>query len=448
MLNLRFALRCVILASISLSPTVRPVFGQLRFETEPINYDTAPVHDRVAKLQSLLDEKRVTLRYEAKHGYLPAVLEQLQIPTSSQMLVFSKTSFQLRQISPQTPRAVYFNDNVYVGWVQDGEVVEVASVDPQQGTIFYTLSQQQSRTPRFIRDRGQCLTCHASSRTDGVPGLLVRSVFPDRRGHPMLGTRTYATDYRSPLSHRWGGWYVSGTHGTQRHMGNVLSTDRRRPEQMDVEAGANITDLSKLVNVRPYLSPHSDLVALMVLEHQSRVQDLIIRANFEARIAVAYDQMMNKAFKRPASYRTESTDRRLKSVSEQLLDGLLFVDEYQLQAPVRGTSGFAKDFSSQGPHDSKGRSLRTLDLTRRLMKYPCSYLIYSESFDGLPTAVKDHIYRRLLEILTGKDHSKKYSHLTTADRTAILEILRETKQDLPGDWKTASVTSPRINPTR
>lgn len=442
MFSNRFTLGCVVLVSIGLSPVARPAFGQLQFENEPINYDTAAVHDRVAKLQRRLDEGQVTLRYDAEHGYLPAVLKQLRIPVSSQMLVFSKTSFQLRRISPQHPRAVYFSDDVYIGWVQEGEVVEVASVDPQQGAIFYTLSQQKSQTPRFVRDRGQCLTCHASSRTAGVPGLLVRSVFPDRRGHPMLGTRTYATDYRSPLSKRWGGWYVSGTHGAQRHMGNVLSTNRRRPEKIDVEAGANITDLSKRVDVSPYLSPHSDIVALMVLEHQSRVQDLITRANFEARIAVAYDQMMNEAFKRPASHRTESTGRRLKSVSEQLLDGLLFVDEYKLQAPIRGTSGFAREFSARGPRDSKGRSLRTLDLTRRLMKYPCSYLIYSAAFDGLPAAIKDRLYSRLLEVLTGEDHSKKFSHLTIADRTAILEILRETKQDLPDDWNALSSTSP------
>jgi len=448
MFSNRFTLGCVVLASAVLSQAAHRAVGQLRFETEPINYDTAAVHDRVAKLQSLLDEGRVTLRYDAKHGYLPAVLKHLGVPVSSQMLVFSKTSFQLRQISPQTPRAVYFSDDVYVGWVQDGDVVEIASVDPQQGTIFYGLSQQKSRTPRFVRDRGQCLTCHASSRTSGIPGLLVRSVFPDRRGHPMLGSRTYATDYRSPLSHRWGGWYVSGTHGTQRHMGNVLSTSRRRPEKIDVESGANITRLSKRVNVTPYLTPHSDIVALMVLEHQSRVQNLIIRANFETRIAVAYDQMMNNAFKRPASHRTETTGRRLKSVSEQLLEGLLFVDEYQLQAPIRGTSGFAKEFSARGPRDSKGRSLRTLDLTRRMMKYPCSYLIYSESFDGLPAAVKQIVYSRLLEVLTGEDHSKKFAHLTTADRTAILEILRETKPDLPDDWNAPPSTSSQIDPAR
>ena len=448
MFSQRFAIRGTVLVAIGLSAVARPAFGQLQFESEPINYETAPVHDRVARLQRQLDEGRVALRYDADHGYLPAVLEKLGVPVTSQMLVFSKTSFQLRRISPERPRAVYFSDDVYIGWVQEGEVVEVASVDPEQGTIFYSLSQQKSPHPRFVRDRGQCLTCHASSRTLGVPGLLIRSVFPDRRGHPMLGTRTYSTDYRSPLSQRWGGWYVSGTHGKQRHMGNVISTNRRRPEQIDVEAGANITRLSKLVNVSPYLSPHSDIVALMVLEDQSRVQDLIIRAGFEARIAVAYDEMMNKAFKRPASHRTDSTDRRIKSVSERLLEGLLFVDEYKLQAPIRGTSGFAKEFSARGLRDSQGRSLRMFDLSRRLMKYPCSYLIYSASFDNLPAVIKDRVYSRLLEVLTGKDRSKKFSHLTTADRSAILEILRETKHDLPADWNVTSRTSRRTTTDR
>ncbi|MGE3779498.1 MAG: hypothetical protein AB7F89_20080, partial [Pirellulaceae bacterium] len=245
--------------------TEQPVVGQLMFEAAPIDYHEVGANDPVARLQKRLDAGEVTLAFDKWHGYLPAVLEQLQVPVSSQGLVFSQTSFQLRKISPSRPRAVYFCDDVYIGWCQYGDVVEVSAVDSQLGAVFYTLEQEESSRPRFVRDKGQCLTCHASSRTQGVPGHLVRSVFADRGGVPLLGSGTFTTDHTSAMAERWGGWYVSGTHGDQRHMGNVMVQNKRDPESLDREAGANVVDLSKLVDTTPYLSPHSDLVALMVL---------------------------------------------------------------------------------------------------------------------------------------------------------------------------------------
>ncbi len=411
-----------------------PALAQLEFEAEPINYNTAPVTDRVSQLQQRLDRDEVILKHDDAHGYLPAVLEALDVPISSQMLVFSKTSFQLRRITPRRPRAVYFNDDVYVGWVQGGDVVEIASADPQLGAVFYTLDQKPSETPKFVRDRGQCITCHASSRTAGVPGHLVRSVYADRAGQPFFGSGTFTTDHRSPFKQRWGGWYVSGTHGRQRHMGNVVVHDRDRPEQIDVEDGANITELKERLNVAPYLAPHSDIEALMVLEHQTRMHNLITRANFETRSALYYDDIMNRALDRPSDYRSDSARRRIESAVDKMVEYMLFADEFQLTDAVSGTSTFAAEFSAQGPRDSKGRSLRDLDMSVRLMKYPCSYLIYSAPFDELPKPAKEHACRRLFEILTSAGESDAFAHLTTNDRQAILEILRETKPDLPDYW--------------
>ena len=204
--------------------------AQIEFEREPIRYLEQPLDDEITHLQQRLDAGELKLPFDDQRGYLPALLELLDIPTSSQMLVFSKTSFQLRRINPHRPRALYFNDHAYIGWVQGGDVVEITSVDPQQGAIFYTLAQEETDQPRFIRDKGQCLTCHASSRTKGVPGHLVRSVYTSQSGQPQFGSGTFTTDHRSPFTERWGGWYVSGTHGEMRHMGNVLSLDRNRPE--------------------------------------------------------------------------------------------------------------------------------------------------------------------------------------------------------------------------
>ena len=275
------------------------------------------------------------------------MLELLDVPVSSQMLVFSKTSFQLRRITPRRPRAVYFNDDVYVGWVQGGDVVEISSADPQQGAIFYTLKQEPSESPKFVRDRGQCISCHASSRTMGVPGHLVRSVYSDRGGQPLFGAGTFTTDHRSPFKERWGGWYVTGSHGAHRHMGNVFAADRDRPEQLDVEAGANLVDLRQHVNLSPYLGPDSDIVALMVLEHQTRMHNLITRANFETRSALHYDRIMNEAMGRPLDHRSESAQRRIESTAHKLVDYMLFANEFNLKHPIKGTSAFQSEFSTR-----------------------------------------------------------------------------------------------------
>ncbi len=422
----RYIAACSCLSLVVALCTSERVSAQIEFESEPVNYNTAPTNDPVVKLQQQLDSGELKLKHDEHYGYLPAVLDALHVPKSSQTLVFSQTSFQLRRISPSHPRAVYFGDDTYVGWVQDGDVLEMSTVDPQQGAIFYTLDQTDNSKPRFVRDRGQCITCHASSRTQSVPGHLVRSVFPDDSGRPLLGSGTYVTDHRSPFDQRWGGWYVSGTHGAMRHMGNAIAKDHNNPEDLDREAAANVTDLSKLVNVKPYLSPHSDLVALMVMEHQTQMHNYITFANYEARSSLHYDGVMNKALDRAADYQSDTTKRRLDKACEKLVQYLLFSGEFALTSPVKGMSDFTSDFAAQGVHDSQGRSLREFDLQKRLFKYPCSYLIYSEAFLGLPPPIKERVYRRLHEVLAEGDKSPEFAHLSATDRLAIREILNDT----------------------
>ncbi|MEQ8791483.1 MAG: hypothetical protein RIC55_34790 [Pirellulaceae bacterium] len=411
------------------------VFGQLDYDRPPILYSTAEVHDPVARLQTRLDRGEAKLEFDGPGGYLKSLLKELAVPESSQMLVFSKTSFQQRLISPRTPRALYFNDDVYVGFVQNGDVLELSSMDPQQGAIFYTLRQDDDGSPRFVRDRGNCLTCHASSRTQEVPGHVVRSVYPSLSGLPHFGSGTFRTNHTSPLSQRWGGWYVTGTHGKQRHMGNVVSRDRDRPEILDVEAGANRATLEDLFDTDPYLTGHSDIVALMVLEHQTEMHNRITHAGFSARIALQQSASMNEILERPADYLSESTERRLDNAAEKVVGYLLFQEEAELTDPIRGTSGFAEEFAARGPFDRQGRSLRQFDLRRRLFKHPCSYLIYSAEFDALPPPIKDRVHRRLWEVLTGQDSSDEFAHLAASDRRAILEILRDTKKELPEYWR-------------
>ncbi len=428
------------LSGLALMCLGTPARAQIEFERPPINYHETKATDPIAGLQAKLDRGEATLGFDKSHGYLPAVLKALDIPQSSQMLVFSKTSFQLRRIDPSQPRAVYFNDDTYIGCVQNGDVVEVSTVDPKLGGVFYTLSQKETDKPVFLRDKGQCLVCHASSRTQGVPGHVVRSVFTDEEGQPRLGTSTFTTEDRSPFSQRWGGWYVSGTHGAMRHMGNVLSKNSEKPEVIDREVGANAADLSRFVAVSPYLRPTSDIVALMVLEHQTQMHNAITLASYETQSAIHYDGIMNDALSRDPNYRSDSTQRRIAAVGDKLLKYLLFSEEFTLTSPIAGVSSFREDFSSRGPKDSRGRSLRDFDLQTRLFKYPCSYLIYSPAFDALPAPVREHVARRLRDILAGSDKSPEFLHLSAADRQNILEILRETKPGLMVDPADKRVT--------
>lgn len=426
--------RLCALSAMALSTCGGSAIAQLDFESEPINYNTATPSNRVQRLQDGIERGETQLEYDEAHGYLKAVLEQLDVPIESQVLVFSKTSLQLHKITPKRPRALYFNDDVYVGWVQRGDVVEVSSVDPDLGAVFYTVQQKQNKPARFVRDRGQCIVCHASSRTLGVPGHLVRSVYPSRSGQPFFGSGTFTIDHRSAFKKRWGGWYVTGTHGSLRHMGNVFVEDPDQPEVLNVEAGANQTDLSPRVNTKPYLSEHSDIVALMVLEHQTRMHNLIARASFETRRAMYHDAVMNETLQRPADHWSESALRRVDNAAEELVEYMLFADEIELTETIRGTSGFAAKFSSRGPKDDQGRSLRDLELNTRIMKYPCSYVIYSEAFDRLPDAVKSRVYRRLFDALSAQSPTEGFAHLTADDRTDILEILKQTKPNLPDYW--------------
>lgn len=402
------------------------------YEREPINYSTAPTRDPVAALQRKIASKQLNLDYDAKAGYLPALLRELKIPVSSQVLVFSKTSFQRDRIDPQRPRAIYFNDDVYVARVQGGDVLEVSATEPVNGPMYYTLRERRADGPAFARQTDNCLQCHASSATHDLPGHLVRSVFPDADGQPIFSAGTFRTDPTSPLRRRWGGWYVTGVSGAQRHMGNVVSADRDSPDRTDFGAGTNLTSLASKIDTSAYLSPHSDIVALMVLEHQTYVHNLIARASVLTRLALHDAAELNKALGRPADYRSESTVSRINNAVEPLLRGVLFSEEAALTDAIRGTSGFADEFAARGPRDAAGRSLRDFDLKTRMFKYPCSYLVYGRSFDALPAEAKERFWRRMGEVLDGRDEAtKEFAHLSAGDRRGIREILAATKKDLP-----------------
>ena len=311
---------------------------------------------------------------------------------------------------PSNPRALYFNDTVSVGWVRGGEVLEFAAQDPRQGTIFYTLAQDRETPPALTRDMS-CVQCHTWEATNDVPGMFLGSGFPSANG-TLLYAPVYSSDHRTPFDVRWGGWYVTGRHSLPRHMGNALVAGVSTIDSMVTPETLQVTSLKGRFDMTGYPSPHSDIVALLVLEHEARMLNLITRAGWDARIGAEAGRAMDAAV-------------------EELVDYLLFVDEQPLSGPVTGTSTFTRTFAAAGPRDSQGRSLRELDLKTRLMRYPCSFLIYSEPFNALPDDVKRAVYARMWKVLSGEVKDARYATLTPADRSAVIGILRDTKPDLP-----------------
>lgn len=414
----------------------RCVVAADEFEKPPISYSSSTPDNPVAQLQKQLEAGKTELPYEPKFGYLRAVLSALKIPAESQVLVFSKTSLQVHKISPTTPRAIYFNDDAYVGFCQDGDVLELSVADPTLGTVYYTLEQSRGTAPRFTRQLDNCLICHGSSRTENVPGHLVRSLFVNTGGMPLLSAGSHLVTHTTPFEDRWGGWYVTGRHGKQKHLGNLLVEGREVPRDLDNSTGQNQTTLPERVNANRYLTPHSDLVALMVLEHQVLMHNRLTKANFAARQALHYDESMKKILGEPGQKYLDSTLRRIHGAGDELLEALLFTDEAKLTDRVSGTSGFAETFSKQGKRDRRGRSLRDFDLTTRMFKYPCSYLIDSPSFAALPAELREYVWQRLDKILRNEDTAKPWAHLTSDDRKAIREILLETAA-VPANWREA-----------
>ena len=380
-----------------------------------IRYSTADTHDPVAALNRKLQSGGVSLTFDPANGYLKSLLDALNVPASSQALVFSQTSFQASKINYRNPRAVFFNDTVSVGWVRGGDILEVAAQDPTQGVIFYALDQKAAKSPALKRNN-ECLACHLSWETLGVPGLMVESVHP--LPDEISYVNGYTTIHASPLEQRWGGWWVTGSHGGVRHMGNipVMPADKGRLKL--TSPTRVLPSVEGQFDLGGYLTPYSDVVAQMVLAHQVRMTNMLTRVGWEARLAAAA----------PSADATA----RVREAASDTVDFLLFVDEAPFVGAMQGSSGFAEWFAKQGTRDAQGRSLREFDLRRRLFKYPCSYMIYTPAFDALPAAAKDAVYTRMWEVLSGREKRQPYAaRLSAADRQAIIQILRATKKDLP-----------------
>ena len=401
----------------------RPFFSSRQHPA--IAYGDTQSTDIVGELARKVDEGAVRLRFDGKSGYLLSVLEALRIPIESQSVVFSKTSLQSHFISPSNPRALFYSDEVSVGFIRNAPLLEIAALDPRQGVVFYAIEQRPAERPLIARG-DSCTSCHESRNTLDVPGLLARSMGVGRGGVTMPQFGNYISDHRSPFEERWGGWFITGNTSSARHMGNVMLEENGSgrvngaPKPWSSIGGSEFDS-------EGYPSSYSDVAAVMVLDHQVGMTNLLTRVGWEARVA------LDRQEKNPRD--KAAVERLIAADSRELVDYMLFVDEARLPGKFSSTSGFQTKFEAAGPRDSRGRSFRQLDLAQRLLRYPCSYMIYSRAFDALPGPAKDAIYARLWAVLSGKDKAPKYAKLSAADRAAIVSILLETKTDLPANFR-------------
>jgi hypothetical protein len=402
------------------------------YENPPIRYSATAPSDQITRLQAQLAAGDVTLAGSNK-AVLRALLRELGVPIESQLLVFSKTSLQRGKIGPKTPRAIYFSDTCYVGWVPGG-LIEITTIDPVLGAVFYTFSPRLAGAPpKFERDP-DCLRCHGGSFVRDVPGVFARSVFPDKSGEPLLRHGSKVVDYRTPFEERWGGWYVTGRHGMTVHRGNVLGREENGGLIFDLAQGANITDLSPFFETDSYLTTSSDIVALLVFEYQIAMQNTITRAAFACRRMLDYQRSLQRAFREPETDEPvhDSVKSVFASATRDLVDALLFKDEAPLPAGIEGTPEFPRAFRAGVPVSGSGESLKDLRLSGHIFRNRCSYMIYSEAFLALPGPLKRSVYESLARALHATEPDPRYAYIEPDERGRIRAILTETHPELAG----------------
>ncbi len=414
------------LIGISLSPTVSAQLSSA-YEESPISYsdtETANRADMLAlAIQAIPGRQLPQNGQQAVHR----LLDEFSVPVESQVLVFTKTSLQRDHIRPGNPRAIYFSDDTYLGYVPGG-ILELSLHDPKLGLVFYEV---HPRTQVIKRSR-DCLSCHGGSRTDHWPGVFIRSVYSLPDGNPITSRGSFLTTHESPLEERWGGWYVTGNHGDSRHLGNLTIESASTTKPIDLEQGANLQDLTRFFDTSKYPRKTSDLIALMVLEHQCEMHNRLSRGMLRTRKWMAYQKELDRSLGRKVADMPTGTARTVvQGESERIVDFLLFRNEIALpETGIDGDPAFQKAFRNNRVEDSQGRSLKDFDLKKHIFKHRCSYMIYSKAFESLPDSLKDAVYRRLAAVLQSEAIPDRHPDLSTDERQTILEILTETKPEI------------------
>jgi hypothetical protein len=404
---------CVLL--VACEPAEPPEPGPYDKDFPAVGYASREPGGRLGQFAAAVADGTLIPGRNPDRGYFDDVLDALDIDASSQALVFSRTSLQTPYIDADEPRAIYFNDDTYVAWIPDAPTIEISGYDPELGPVFYTLRQGVAAADGIQRQLGTCLRCHDTYGLSGggVPRFLLGSGYIGPDGELVSHEAWILTSPETPFRSRWGGWYVTGRHDELAHLGNVVVGSIDALNDVDALRVGTVDDVAGLFDASRYRTTKSDIVALLVLEHQVETQNQISRLRFET--AGGFDA-------------AASSD-----TIELLVRDLLMVDDAPLTTPLAGNSGFTAYFEAKGPFDDEGRSLRQLDLKSRVFRYPLSYLIYSAALQALPPPVKGAVYARIRQILSGAVATDGYERLSADDRDAITGILRATLPEVLAD---------------
>ncbi len=376
------------------------------FEKAPHNYWQREPQDRFTKMKAALEAGQVPLDRSSEKAFVASLLKAMKISPATQMLVYSTTSLQLSRISPRNPRALYFNEDIYVGWVPGGQV-EIASIDPALGGIYYIFDVPRAsnvNAPIRVERSARCFNCHAEFEIGRVPGLLVKSVVPGPGGGSLESFRNDTTGHAIPYTDRFGGWHVTGKHGIEGHLGNLVG---------ELRAGT----LRKFPNPPAkqfrwdnYPVATSDVLAHLLHEHQVGFVNRAVKATYDTRAALA----------------AGNAEAAITKHATALTHYLLFADEAKFPANgIEGDAQLKKDFAAGARRIKTGQSLRDFDLRTRMFKHRCSYMIHSAAFTGLPAPLKQQVLTNLRAALTGNHPSS--AHLPVAEKRAIAAILTATK---------------------
>jgi hypothetical protein len=366
-------------------------------------YDTQP-RDPFSKLASSIAKGQLAIDTSSETRYLGDLLKVLNVPASSQALVYSATSLQLSYISIEHPRAMYFNEDVYVGHVRGGRI-EVISMDPELGAIFSIFDvPRKPGQPVTVERSERCMNCHANGSTGRVPGVVLKSVMPGPNNGSLDSYRRDQIGHQVPLADRFGGWHVTGAEGFSDHRGNLLG------RYVDGKIVTSPALPGQYADLSVYLRPSSDILPLLVLDHQA-----------------AFTNKLTELVYRWRGARVRGAEAGLQEKIDEFVRYTLFADEVPLpKGGFPGDPDYRRDFAAAGRTDSQGRSWREFDLKTRMFRYRCSYMLDTALFRGIPVPLQERIFGRMRQALDPAKPDPRYAYLPVAEKTAIVEILRGT----------------------
>lgn len=413
--------RLVFLTFLFVTVTALAVETQVAFKEPPHKYLEHRPQDRFARLQKQIESGEIRLDTTDDKTFLHSLLKALDVPVSSQLLVFSASSLQSEIINPRNPRALYFSEDLYLGFVPGGKI-EIIAMDPEMGAMFYIFERLRpgGGVPPITRS-DKCFNCHAGNATKRVPGLIAESLLPMLSGASLETYRRDEQGHQIPLDKRFGGWHLTGKHHLKENLANLMgrTSSSRGFEKTRVEPG-QMSDLNL------HLRPTSDILPHLLHEHQIGFENRVFHAAYVMRQLLAEGRGSLSMAAKP----------EVEKLAEELARYILFVDEAEL--PTEGIEGdpeFIQEFQRNKKSVSAGPSLKDFDLKNRIFKYRASYMLYTDSWQKLPLMLRERVYFKMAEGLRDQNPNPVYTHLPVEEKRAIRAIMKETVPGLPTWWR-------------